>query len=257
MHLPLEEKRIFLIVSSDPSKIRLFEKLVKKHISRPTIYTAPDGSAAMAKIKNVPPSVLITDLQLTRMTGTSLVDTLSKDFRFKTLAIIITDQPPEEEQYIDELVTGKIQFLGDDRNEDGFVYCLMKALNFTSHGIEADFYLRFLSNGDPLISEGDRADFIYIVKKGQLRAFKSSPEGGTVTLGYIEVGEFVGEMAYINGVPRTASVEALSDCELIEVPIGTFEKVLYRRPSWSKALMLTLSKRLKQANEIRTASPED
>ena len=48
---------------------------------------------------------------------------------------------------------------------------------------------------------------------------------------------------------RSANVEALTDCELIEIPIGTLDRLLYRRPSWSKTLMLTLSKRLTQANE--------
>ena len=61
--------------------------------------------------------------------------------------------------------------------------------------------------------------------------------------------EFAGEMAYINNEPRSAFIEATSDAQLIEVPIELVDKILYKRPAWSKALMQTLSKRLKTANK--------
>ncbi|MCB0415661.1 MAG: Crp/Fnr family transcriptional regulator, partial [Bdellovibrionales bacterium] len=57
------------------------------------------------------------------------------------------------------------------------------------------------------------------------------------------------EMAYINGEPRSADVVALSDCELIEFGVDRLDSLLFKKPSWSKALMKTLSKRLKRANE--------
>jgi CRP/FNR family cyclic AMP-dependent transcriptional regulator len=44
-------------------------------------------------------------------------------------------------------------------------------------------------------------------------------------------------------------VKALSDCELIEIPIGTLDTVLFSKPAWARALMMTLSKRLKRSNE--------
>jgi CRP-like cAMP-binding protein len=70
-----------------------------------------------------------------------------------------------------------------------------------------------------------------------------------VILGNVESGEFVGEMAYINNEPRSATIEATSNAQLIEVPIELVDKILYKRPAWSKALMQTLSKRLKNANK--------
>jgi CRP/FNR family cyclic AMP-dependent transcriptional regulator len=57
-------------------------------------------------------------------------------------------------------------------------------------------------------------------------------------------------MAYINKEPRSACIEALTDAQLIEVPIGLVDKILYKRPAWSRALLQTLSKRLKNANKV-------
>jgi CRP/FNR family cyclic AMP-dependent transcriptional regulator len=165
------------------------------------------------------------------------------------MAIIIIGHPPEQERFLDELVTGKLYFIEEQLNENEFSHTLAKALNFTSHTEPSSFRLRYLASGDILIKEGEKADYVYILKSGKLRAFNNI---GTqkIILGNIEVGEFVGEMAYINNEPRSACIEALSDAQLIEVPISLVDKVLYKRPAWSKALMQTLSKRLKIANKI-------
>jgi CRP-like cAMP-binding protein len=98
-----------------------------------------------------------------------------------------------------------------------------------------------------LFKEGEIAKHVFIVKRGRLRAMKGRGEK-QITLGEIGAGEFVGEMAHINHEPRSASVQALEDCELIEIPFGSLDMVLFSRPAWSQALVLTLSKRLKSTN---------
>ncbi|NJL24457.1 MAG: Crp/Fnr family transcriptional regulator [Calothrix sp. SM1_5_4] len=167
-------------------------------------------------------------------------------------AIIIVGHPPSEEQHLDQIVTGKVQYWTNEDDEAEFTGCLMRALNYSAAQEDTEFRLRFLARGEVLLKEGDRGDFVYFVKKGRLKAYKLLSSGEEIVLGEIDFGEFVGEMAFINGEPRSANVSALSDCELIEVPIGLFEKVLFKRPSWSKALMLTLSRRIKAANETKS-----
>ena len=51
----------------------------------------------------------------------------------------------------------------------------------------------------------------------------------------------------INHEPRFATVTAAKDCELIEIPFGTLDIVLFTKPAWAKALVMTLSKRLRNA----------
>jgi CRP-like cAMP-binding protein len=107
--------------------------------------------------------------------------------------------------------------------------------------------MKLLAPGEKLFRQGDPADLAYLVKSGLLRAYRMQ-DGKTLTLGDINPGEFVGEMAYINSEPRSADVEAVENCELIEIPLGTFDSLLFSKPTWSMALMKTLSKRLKTAN---------
>ena len=245
------DRKVFLTCFPDPLRHKHFDSLIKRHVSNPTISTANDGIEALSKANNDPPDVIITDFELPKMTGSIVIDHILKDRNMKAVSVIIAAHPPIQEQYIDEIVTGRIQFLETQAGEDISVKCLYKALNYASHQAPAEFYLRYLAKDDLLLKEGDVANCVYIVKKGELRAFRER-DGKQATLGVINTGEFVGEMSYINGEPRSASVDAQTDCELIEVPMGTLERLLYQRPSWSKTLMHTLSKRLKRVNEDKT-----
>lgn len=240
----LEDKKVFLVASANPEKIKWIEEQIAKHISKATVFTARDGLDAAAKLQNMPPHVVITDIELPKTTPMKLVEHAMSARGAESTAIVVCGPLPTEGTYLDEMVTGKINYYHADNDESEFVRSLTKALNFSSHKTQADFYIKFLAPGETLIKEGDKADFVYFVKKGQLVAYKADQE-----LGKIEFGEFVGEMAYIDGKPRSASVKAITDCELIEVAVGTFDSVLFKRPAWSKALMMTLSKRVKAANE--------
>jgi CheY-like chemotaxis protein len=223
---------------------------INKHVTNPTVFQASDGITALSKLQNAPPNVLITDIDLPKIAPMKLIDMALNGKNSGDTAVIISASPPPEGHHLDEIVTGQVQYYTAEEDPAAFVRCLTRALNYTSHKQEAEFFLRYLAPGDVLLKEGDKADFVYFVKKGQLRAYRESG-GNDVELGKIGVGEFVGEMAYINGEPRNASVKAVTDCELIEVEIGKFDNVLFKRPSWSKALMLTLTKRLKAANAVK------
>lgn len=247
MSIDLENKRIFLVITADQTRHDLFTYVINKHITKATIYYAQDGSDGLLKIKNAPPDVIITDMDLAKMSGIQIAEYVLNEKSLHSTSLIIAAPLPEQELFLDQIVTGRVQFLTKANDEKLFSQQVAKALNYSSHDEDKEFHLRFLAPKDQLIKFGDKADYVYIVRKGKLRAYLNT-DGQDITLGNISEGEFCGEMAYINGEPRSANVEAISSCELIEVPLGTLDRVLFEKPSWSKALMQTLSRRLKEAN---------
>lgn len=250
MNVNLEDKKIFLIVSASAEKLEWSSQTIRKLVARPTIFEARDGITALSKLQNAPPHVLITDVEIPKLPTIKFLDSALASKGAEATAVIVAGAPPAEGHHLDELVTGRLQYFTVDGDEAEFAQCLARALNYSSQQQEAEFFLRFLAPGDVLLHEGDKAEYVYFVKKGRLRAYRVN-QGKEVDLGSIEYGEFVGEMAYINGEPRNANVQALTACELIEVDIGKFDKVLFQRPSWSKALMMTLTKRVKAANDTK------
>ncbi len=243
------KKKIFLVISGNSERCALISTYIHNHYDQPIIYTASSGNVGLLKIKNSAVDIVIIDSIGSTTDGLKIVEVILLDNFNLNIAIIIIGHPPEEEKFLDELVIGKLYFIEETIEESEFSHCLAKALNFISHSQPASFYLRYLSVGEILLKEGDKAEFVYILKNGKLRAF-NIVNNQKVILGYVTPGEFVGEMSYINNEPRSANIEATTDAQLIEIPLGIVDKLLYKRPAWSKALMLTLSKRLKNANNI-------
>lgn len=248
------EKKVFLIAATSEAKRQAIEAAIRKQYAPVTIFQAVDGTDALHKALNVPPHAVVTELFLSRLSNSGIVDELLKNSKFAKTPIVIADPQPEQAHYLDALASGQVQFCESaDQDAGELLSCLARAFNRPVRGDdEMEYVLKHLASGERLLKEGDKADFVYIVKKGRLRAFR----GAGTTLGTIDAGEFVGEMAYINGEARTASVEAITECELIQIPVGTLDRVLYKRPAWSKLLMVTLSKRLKQANALLAEKSE-
>lgn len=242
----LENKKIFLVATSNPDLNAQLEDTVKAHVQNATVFTAVDGVEALFKFENVPPHVVVVDSQIAKLSAVDLTNNVLK--RKDRAAVIILAPIADEERFIDEVVTGQVQFLSGSGQVQVFNNHITRALNWVSHEDKSMYHLRFLSPNEYLIKAGDKADFVYILKSGELKAYKNEM-GKEVLLGTIHPGEFVGEMAYINGEARSADVISTTDCELIEIPSTSLDAILFSKPAWSKALLKTLSKRVKKSNE--------
>jgi CRP/FNR family cyclic AMP-dependent transcriptional regulator len=77
-----------------------------------------------------------------------------------------------------------------------------------------------------------------------------SPDGREVVLSHLQAGDFFGEMALFGGEGRSASVTALSDCELVTIARADFLAVLARDFSLTRKILQTLSTRLRKANDV-------
>lgn len=230
----------FLVSSSSNERINAYSDFINELIASPTIYTSNDGIDTTFKVDNAPPHILIIDHKLAKLTGLEVTQKILQNKKYQKLAIIVVSNIPEDEQFIDELVTGQLQFLTNPSDKNKFHTCLRKALNFISMGEESGYRLRYLNPEEVLFNEGDTGDSVYIVKKGELVAFNATKE-----LGKISAGEFVGEMSHFNGEPRSATVRSISHAELIQIPFGSLDVILFSKPAWSKALVITLTRRLK------------
>lgn len=246
MRNPLEGQRYFLIVSADAERRNLIAAAVQSHIERAHFTFASDGSDAISKIRNFQPHIVLTDENIPKQSGTRVVEWALKAAK-DPIACILLMPIPDDEKFVDDVLIGRVQFIDDFNQKLALAKVLSRALNcLASHGTQ-EFSVKFLAPGDLLLKNGDRAESVYILKRGQLQATVISQEK-EVVLGYVEIGEFVGEMAYINGEARSADVKAVGDCELIEIPIDMMDHLLFLKPAWSKALMKTLTRRIKQSN---------
>jgi CRP-like cAMP-binding protein len=116
---------------------------------------------------------------------------------------------------------------------------------------EEQVQFRHLRSRQVLFSEGEKSTSLFIVKKGRLRVFRER-RGRQVDLGYVDEGQLVGEMAFIDGAPRSASVEAAEPSVVIEMESRSFKKFLRRQPKWFRLLMENLIGYVREMNDRLT-----
>src|ERR687887_2950929 len=103
--------------------------------------------------------------------------------------------------------------------------------------------------GVRVFHEGDRSDACYLVRSGDLRVTREHPDGRAIALATLGPGDLFGELAMLDGQARSASVETLSDSELLALPAADVRRLLADHPGISVKLIAALTKRLRETNE--------
>jgi CRP/FNR family cyclic AMP-dependent transcriptional regulator len=103
--------------------------------------------------------------------------------------------------------------------------------------------------GVRVFHEGDRSDVCYIVRAGDLRVTREHPDGRAIALATLGPGDIFGELAMLDGEARSASVETLSECELLALPAGDVRRMLQSSSEITVKLVVALTRRLREANE--------
>jgi CRP-like cAMP-binding protein len=106
---------------------------------------------------------------------------------------------------------------------------------------------RTLAANEVLLNEGEKSASMFWVQQGQLVVTKKRLNE-EVVLGHVFSGELVGEISFLDEQPRSATVKAVTDCELIEIPHDTFLNTFKNQPKWLEVLVKTLAERLRKAN---------
>lgn len=106
--------------------------------------------------------------------------------------------------------------------------------------------VRALRKGVQIITEGERADSLYIVLQGSLRAFSVGPDGREVTYAEYGPGEYVGEMS-LDGGPRAANVETTQASVCVLVTRRSLEQHLAADPQFAFDLLAKVIRRARTA----------
>ncbi|TXT38400.1 MAG: cyclic nucleotide-binding protein [Comamonadaceae bacterium] len=83
--------------------------------------------------------------------------------------------------------------------------------------------------GDILFHEGDRADGLYLIRRGSVTVSRLI-EGREVVLSYVSAGNYVGEMALVSNKPRSATVRAASPTEVVLLEAQRLGALMARNP---------------------------
>ena len=97
---------------------------------------------------------------------------------------------------------------------------------------------------------GEPGRAIYVVEEGWIKIALGSPDGREVTLALLGPGEFFGELAVLDGQPRSADAVALEPCVLLVLLRDDLRRDLEARPRIAVELLAVLSRRLREADGV-------
>lgn len=89
--------------------------------------------------------------------------------------------------------------------------------------------VRTVRAGEVVLAEGESGTDIYVIRRGSMVVEKTIG-GKAVFLNYLPAGSYVGEMALLDGQPRSATVRAAIRSEVIRLPGDAFARLLDRKP---------------------------
>jgi len=105
-----------------------------------------------------------------------------------------------------------------------------------------------LDPSDVLLRERDPADSVFFLVQGRLRVFVGEGESAS-EVGYIERGEIFGEMAVLSDEPRSASISAIRQSDVIKLSKARFTELLRSYPLLNQFINGLLVQRIKGQNE--------
>ncbi len=115
--------------------------------------------------------------------------------------------------------------------------------------LTAGMEISTFSADEVIFHEGERGDLLYLVGEGTVKISKRGRGGQQETLGFIEAGNFFGEMALLDHEPRSAMAMAAQPTVLGLVDEATFERILEDAPSQLHLNFLrSVTQRLRESN---------
>ena len=93
-----------------------------------------------------------------------------------------------------------------------------------------------LPGGMPIVEQNDTGKSVYIIANGSVKVFTTMLSGERVDLAVLRSGDFFGEISFLTGKPRTATVETAEDSVILEVTEDKLREIVSRRPHIQEVL---------------------
>ena len=104
--------------------------------------------------------------------------------------------------------------------------------------------------GEDLFKHGDRGDSMYLIESGRVRIHVDDSTGQDVTLIELAGGDFFGEMAILDGKPRSADATVIESARLAILDRHDFISFVRRNPDVSLAMLSAITERLRRTDNL-------
>ncbi|MEX0798231.1 MAG: cyclic nucleotide-binding domain-containing protein [Bacteriovoracaceae bacterium] len=252
------KKNSYVLLVEDREKDAEIMSLELSELGRKVIL-AKNGQEARLKHSNQDFSLIVMNMDIKGLNPLEFALQIRNKEKLKNIKervpMLINGSHPElfQEQFSQ---IDNVQFLSRPYTSDEFKEKVASFKKKTSFNPENT---RAIKKGEFLIMEGGKNHEMFWVLSGGFEITKINQENRHIVIGQVNQGELVGEMSFLDNLPRSASVKAREDSEVLVIPHKKFMDVLDGQPRWFRSLMTTLSYRLRDADQriAKISSDED
>jgi CRP/FNR family transcriptional regulator/CRP/FNR family cyclic AMP-dependent transcriptional regulator len=108
---------------------------------------------------------------------------------------------------------------------------------------------RTFRQGEVIFRRDDPGQVLYVIKEGKVKICLISPDGQEIALGVLGKGECFGELALLDGHPRSADTIALERVECLSLQRSDFQNAIMKYPKIAIQVMEVLCKRLRRTDQ--------
>jgi CRP/FNR family transcriptional regulator/CRP/FNR family cyclic AMP-dependent transcriptional regulator len=105
---------------------------------------------------------------------------------------------------------------------------------------------RHFRRNEVIFHQGDPGDALHVITEGSVKIVLPSTEGDEAIIATLQPGDFFGELALLDGQPRSATAVAVEAAETLSLPRDTFRELLGRHPELRDSLFFALSSLLRR-----------
>lgn len=104
--------------------------------------------------------------------------------------------------------------------------------------------------GEVIFHQDDSGQVLYVIREGKVKIYITSPDGQDVSLAVFGPGDYFGELALLDGQPRSASAVAIEPAETFALQRADFIRAVMHHPRIAVQVMNVLSRRLRQTDAM-------
>src|SRR5215472_7996006 len=104
--------------------------------------------------------------------------------------------------------------------------------------------------GEVIFHRDDPGQVLYMIKEGKVKICIISPDGQEVSLAVLGKGEYFGEFALLDGLPRSSDAVALEKVECYTLQRSDFHKAILKNPKIAIQVLEFLTKRLRNTDQM-------
>lgn len=241
-----------------------------------SILTAENGKIGLDKALSALPDFIICDIMMPEVDGYQVLKELDRHGATATIPFIFLSakserseqrlgmnlgaddyltKPFTEKELLEAIETRLLRhnFLKQEfsRNPDD----VSRFIEGAASGIDVEdfsreYQLSAYKKKEFIYSEGDTTNFLYFIKSGVVKTFKSTEKGKELVTGLCSAGQFVGQLSLLsdNGT-YIESASVIEDAELYEIPKQTFMKLIYSSREVANTFVSLISNSLADVQE--------